>query len=211
MCSRNCHMFLKKCAHSLIILNFFLLLRFHSRASRQAFLILALWDCPRWIIANVSRERGDTSEMLSLAPRFCIRRMLLMNFSRASSWEILRTNDKSPYLRRHETWRVSRRKKEKESPESTRGVRGACYGDSSRFRCLRPIEISPHSSDIPRELPRGILSRGGPWNVDSGGRVTRRGGNISRITVGWGTLGISREISPCLEHENTRTREFPTK
>lgn len=162
----------------------------------KAFLILALRDCPRWIIANVSRERGDTSKMLSLAPRFCIRRMLLMNFSRASSWEILRTNDKSSYLRRHETRRVSRGKRKKR--KSTE-YGNACYGDSSGFRCLRPIEISaPRSSDIPRELSRGIPSRGGLRNVDSS-EVTQKDGNISRITVGWGTLGISREIL-CLEH-----------
>lgn len=45
-----------------------------------------------------------------------------------------------------------------------------------------------------RTLARNSIS-GGPRNVE----VTQRNGNISRITVGWGTLGISRE-TPCLEH-----------
>lgn len=173
---------------------FFLLLRFYSRAARRTFLTLALRDCPRWIIANVSCEQGDTSKMLSSASRFCICRMLLMNFLKAPQWEILQVNDKSPYLRRRETQGVCReRKKEEKKKEKVRRVqeRGACYGDSSGLRCLRPSSRyrSPSVWYSAWTPARNSISKAALETTMAAGILTD--GNISRITVGWGTLGIS--------------------
>lgn len=166
---------------------FFLLLRFHSRTACQAFLTLALRDWPRWIIANVSRERGDTSEMLSLASRFCIRRMLLMNFSRASPWEILRTNDKSPYLRegarREVCWEGKKKEKEKRKyAESTRTRRVLWRFFGISLSASR-WDIGSSSSDIPRELPRGIPSWGGPRNVDATVAAGWRGETVISVVL----------------------------
>jgi len=176
---------------------FFLLLRFYSWAVRRAFLTLALRDCPRWIIVNVSCEQRDTSEMLSSASRFCICRMLLMNFSRAPLCEkFSRLTTNRRIMRRRETQGMCRERKKKR--KKGKNAKSNEYKNAAHvmeifqdFVAYIPRrDIGPRPSDIPRELPRGIPSRRQPskrrWRPG-----ILRDGNISRITVGWGTLRIS--------------------
>lgn len=69
-CSVYCRVFLKKVYTFSGNLEFFSPLHSHSRTAWQAFFTLALRDCPRWIIANVSRVRIPRSKTLYLASRF---------------------------------------------------------------------------------------------------------------------------------------------
>lgn len=123
--------------------------------------------------------------MLSPAPRFCVTRPHEF-FESVALLEILRTNDKSPCVC-EDTVR-------KGHAEFGEKKKGSAESDYERvlwkfFRISLPtsrLELSPRPSDITREFPPGILSWGGPRNV-----VIADDGNIGRMTVEWGILGIS--------------------
>jgi len=179
---------------------FFLLLSFHSPATCRASLTLALRDCPRWIIANVSRERGDTSEMLSPAPS-AYAECSSWIFPERRRWKISRTNDKSPICEgaRREVCTEKEKKKRKGRRMRRAWERGARYGDSSGF--LLPAsrrDIGPRPSDIPRELPRGIPSRGSALETSTVGWL--RETVISVVLRSVEELWKSPRETPCLEH-----------
>jgi len=193
--SKNCHMFLKKCALSLAILNIFYSYVFiREPLARHS----SLWRC-EIVRAGSSRMSLASEETL---PR-CYLLLLVSAYTECSSW-IFRKRHREKFSgltinrricegAKHDMCQEERKKKNVQTE----------YGNAARvmeilqhFRCLSFVEISaPPSVWYSARTPARNSISGRPRNVE----VTQRNGNISRITVGWGTLGISRE-TPCLEH-----------
>lgn len=182
--SKNCHMFLKKCALSQPWIFFYSYVFIREPLARHS----SLWRC-EIVRAGSSRMSLASKET---PPRCYL--LLLVAYAECPSW-IFRKRRREKFSGliavSAKARDMTRRKREKEGPETvTRRVL-----DSSGFRCLCPVEISAPVRLIFHANSRAEFYLGAA--LDSGG-VTQRDGNISRITVGWGTLGISRETP--LEH-----------
>lgn len=154
------------------------------------------------------------SSWMSLAsdetPPRCYLLLLVSAYAECSSW-IFRERRREKFsgltTNRHICEGIRRDvcregRKKKKGPESTRGTRRVLWRFFGISLPASHRDIGPRSSDIPRELPCGIPSRGAletstvatGWLREAVISVVLRS-----VEEGWGTLGISREI-PCLEH-----------